>query len=135
MKIFRRDPEKEQLWRARIDEWKRSPENVVQFCRNRGLNEHTFRAWQKTVSERDAEEREQLAKRPRMERQQVVVPDRVTFAAVTVVEDGSAATASSTTSVAEHFEIILTGGAIIRLPMKADVALISTIVKILERSC
>ena len=52
-----RDLEKEALWRARIDEWKASPETVSEFCRARGINEHTFRSWQKVLSNRDAEAR------------------------------------------------------------------------------
>ena len=63
-----RDLEKEALWRERINEWKRSPENVAEFCRRREINEHTFRSWQKVLARRDSELR---VNRPRPGRKQI----------------------------------------------------------------
>jgi hypothetical protein len=38
-----REPEKEAIWRERIDGWKTSPLSVTVYCKENNYNENTFR--------------------------------------------------------------------------------------------
>jgi hypothetical protein len=54
-KRFRRDPEKEQLWRQRLDEQKKSNLKIVDYCRRTGLSAASFHWWKNEIRKRDDE--------------------------------------------------------------------------------
>jgi transposase-like protein len=45
--------EREHYWRRHIDQQRASRLNVRDYCRRRGLHEHSFYAWRRTIAERD----------------------------------------------------------------------------------
>jgi hypothetical protein len=53
----RRDPEKERLWRQRLDEEKRSGLSIRAYCSRYGLSEPQFYQWRGEIARRDAEVR------------------------------------------------------------------------------
>ena len=50
-----RDAGKEKLWRKLVRDWERSDLTVRDFCAERGLAEHNFHAWRRTLVARDQE--------------------------------------------------------------------------------
>jgi transposase-like protein len=52
----RRNPEKEKLWRATIQEYASSGKSVREFCGEKGLNENQFYGWRRELKRRDSEE-------------------------------------------------------------------------------
>ena len=50
-----RDAGKERLWRKLVRNWERSGLTVRDFCVERGLAEHNFHAWRRTLAARDQE--------------------------------------------------------------------------------
>jgi hypothetical protein len=134
-----RDPEKEALWRARIDEWKSSPETVSEFCKARGINEHNFRSWQQVVSNRDAEARQNGRVRPGRRRStSAPQPEKVEFAPVTLVEHRPEAFANEV-KFAEHrggsIEIVTPRGYVVRLPVSIDAAVLQLVFSAINQAC
>ena len=52
----RRDPEKEKLWRATMQEHAKSEKSVHEFCGEKGLKENQFYGWRRELKRRDSEE-------------------------------------------------------------------------------
>ena len=52
-----RDPHKEQLWRQRIHQWRRSGLSVRTYCEQRGLTLPSFYFWRRVLQERQAQGR------------------------------------------------------------------------------
>ena len=50
-----RDAGKERLWRGLVRDWQRSGLTIRDFCAERGLAEHNFHAWRRTLAARDKE--------------------------------------------------------------------------------
>jgi hypothetical protein len=50
-----RDGGKERLWRRLVRDWERSGLTIRDFCAERGLAEHNFHAWRRTLVARDKE--------------------------------------------------------------------------------
>jgi hypothetical protein len=50
-----RDTGKERLWRRLVRDWERSGLTIRDFCAERGLAEHNFHAWRRTLVTRDQE--------------------------------------------------------------------------------
>jgi hypothetical protein len=50
-----RDAGKERLWRKLVRDWERSELTIREFCVRRGLEEHNFHAWRRTLSARAQE--------------------------------------------------------------------------------
>jgi hypothetical protein len=50
-----RDAGKERLWRRLVRDWERSGLAIRDFCAERGLAEHNFHAWRRTLVARDKE--------------------------------------------------------------------------------
>jgi hypothetical protein len=51
----RRDPTKEQQWRRRFRQWRRSGLTGRDFCAAHGLSEPSFYAWRREIARRDQE--------------------------------------------------------------------------------
>ena len=51
-----RDLGKEKMWREAVRAWERSDLTIRDFCAERGLSEHNFHAWRRTLVERAQEE-------------------------------------------------------------------------------
>jgi transposase-like protein len=51
-----RDRGKEQEWRRRVGDWRRSGLGVSAFCRRHGLALNSFYAWRRILAQRDAEQ-------------------------------------------------------------------------------
>ena len=51
----RRDPEKEKLWRATMQEHAKSEKSVHEFCGEKGLKENQFYGWRRELKRRDSE--------------------------------------------------------------------------------
>ena len=50
-----RDVGKERLWQAAVRDWERSGLTIRAFCGRRGLAEHNFHAWRRTLAQREQE--------------------------------------------------------------------------------
>jgi hypothetical protein len=105
-----RDTRKEQQWRHRIRQWQRSGLSIRAFCEQHHLSQPSFYAWRREIQRRDA----------------VASP----FVPVQVVADEELAPASS-------FEIVLPGGATLRVPPRFDAASLRQLLAVLQegRSC
>jgi hypothetical protein len=49
-----RDARKEQQWRRRIQQWRRSGLSVLAFCARHGLTQASFYLWRRELQRRDA---------------------------------------------------------------------------------
>ena len=100
-----RDLQKEQEWRWRIRQWKRSGLKVSAFCRRYGLTEARFYAWRRMLTQRDA--------------------GRAAFVPVRVLADKQPANDGT-------LELILAGGRRLRLPTGFDAATLRQALAVLE---
>lgn len=91
-----RDLGKEKLWRGAVRAWERSALTIRDFCARRGLEEHNFHAWRRTLAAR-AQER--------------AAP---TFLPVEVVGETAVA------EMAAAIEIVMPGGAVVRVRVGVD---------------
>lgn len=89
--MAQRDPQREQFWRATLDEWKRSGQSITAFCRSRGFHKSSFHRWQKIFAD---------ASRPSPMPKTAFVPLRVVAEAMA--------------------EVVLPSGLVIRVPFTAD---------------
>jgi len=53
----RRDTVKEQLWRQRLDEQKKSDLSIVDYCRRDGISRASFHWWKKEIQKRNEEKK------------------------------------------------------------------------------
>lgn len=136
----RRDSEKEALWRERITAWKSSPETVAGFCGSHGLNEHTFRSWQKVIVARDAENRQNGERiRPGRRRKLLSLKlEKLEFAPVTLVEKPSEAVANEIKFAEQRYgsiEIVTPRGYVVRLPVSIDLAILQLVLSAINQAC
>jgi hypothetical protein len=98
---WRRDGDKERVWRERIAEQERGGESVRAFCRKRGLQEASFYHWRREIRLRDREAAGRNA--------------TPVLAPVVVVEEpsGEAVTRSQ---AATSIEVVLGDGTTVRVP-------------------
>ncbi|HEY9680010.1 MAG TPA: hypothetical protein V6C86_00280 [Oculatellaceae cyanobacterium] len=135
MSTTRRDLEKEKLWRELVTEWKHSPETVTEFCRLKGLNEHTFRFWQREILKRDAEAGQTFCRPRPGRRRQVEKQQDVSFAPVTLVENHSEVIAGEIKFAEQRcgsIEIITPRGYVVRLPMSVDVTTLQLVFRAIQ---
>ena len=68
----KRDPEREQRWRATIRAYEQSGQTIRAFCRDRGVKESAFHGWRREIRRRDGGEvRPRRGKRSRFVQVQV----------------------------------------------------------------
>jgi hypothetical protein len=134
-----RDPEKEALWRERIDGWKASPLSVTVYCKENDYNENTFRAWQKVIANRDIEARNDNGRLLQTRRQRLRQQDKKTqpvFAPVKLVNQASTAIVAREIRMGESrggsIEVLTPGGYIVRLPLVSDLPTICMVLKAIE---
>lgn len=135
-----RDPEKEALWRKRIDGWKTSPLSVTLYCKENGINENTFRAWQKVIANRDHEARtENSARLLQTRRQRLRQQAREAlpiFAPVKVIDQASTEIVAREIRMGESrggcIEVLTPGGYAVRLPLVPDLPTICMLFKAIE---
>jgi hypothetical protein len=135
-----RDPEKEAIWRERIDGWKSSPLSVTVYCKENNFNENTFRAWQKVIANRDIEARNESARllqtRRQRLRQQEKTETQPVFAPVKLVERDCTAIVAKEIRMGESrdgfIEVLTPGGYIVRLPLVSDLPNICMVLKAIE---
>jgi transposase-like protein len=53
--MAKRDPDREERWRAVVSEWEQSGQSARAFCRERQVNEHTFYGWRRELRRRDGQ--------------------------------------------------------------------------------
>jgi hypothetical protein len=107
-----RDPRKEQQWRRWIRQWQGSGLTIRAFCERYDLSQPSFYAWRREISRRDA----------------AISP----FVPVHLVPDEQPVCASPSL-----FEVLLPGGATLRVPQRFDPATLRQLLAILQegRSC
>lgn len=59
-KRLRRDPEKEKLWRQRLDDQKKSKLSIVGYCRRDNISMASFHWWKKEIRRRDEESKDHV---------------------------------------------------------------------------
>ena len=104
--------DRRQFWHRTVKRWKSSGLSVRQFCRNEGLSEPTFYSWRKEVTGRTT--RRSSAKRTRR---------ASTFIEVSLPDAGPA-----------PLELVLRGGAILRIAPGTDTALFQHVLSILQEA-
>lgn len=114
------DEEKERKWRGVLEEQRQSGESVRAFCRERGLKEASFYRWRQVIGRRDAEVTQAEASTSML-------------APVVVVKERSHSNSSHfERSVA--IEILLRGGATVRVPCGSTSEQLGMVLDVLERS-
>jgi hypothetical protein len=109
-----RDPDKERFWRRAVRDWRRSGLTARDFCAERGLAEHNFFAWRRTLAQRDQEQAAQArpaAATPRPQpkaHRSAAGRSGARFVPVRVVADQAAASAAV-------IEIVLPRGVVVRV--------------------
>jgi len=98
---WRRDGNKERVWRERIAEQQRGEESVRAFCRKRGLREASFYRWRRVIRLRDREAGSR---------------DATPVLAPVVVVDEPLSEAASRSPAATSIEIVLGDGTTVRVP-------------------
>ena len=113
MDRLKRDADKQAFWQLAISEQRRSGLSVRGFCRREGLSEASFYSWRRTLAERASEAKE--ANEP-------------SFVQVT----SAASEPQSPAAAASSLEVVLPGGAVVRVPMGFDAALLRQVVEVLS---
>ena len=114
---WRRDGEKERVWRKRIAEQQRGAESVRAFCRKRGLQEASFYRWRRVIRLRDREAGSR---------------DAMPVLAPVVVVDEPLGEAASRSPEATSIEIVLGDGTTVRVPPGSTREQLDTIFAVLE---
>jgi hypothetical protein len=107
-----RDPRKEQFWRRKLEQWRRSGLSVRAFCARHGLTEPTFYFWRRTLAQRDEA--------------------TVRFVPVQVVPDPLADVPPTPTGVG--LELLLAGGRVLRIGPTFDGPTLQRLLAVLEES-
>jgi transposase len=105
----RRDPKREQFWRATVAAYQTSGLSVRAFCGARKVPEASFYSWRRTLRERDRQRPVALSQAVR---QPTLVPLRVVPSAVV--------------------DIVLPTGLIVRVPAGAEVSTVAALVTALR---
>ncbi len=58
----KRDPEREQRWRLRLEQWRESGQPAKQFCQERGLSVNSLYSWRRELRRRDGQSKSSGAK-------------------------------------------------------------------------
>jgi len=131
-RAYRRDWRKEQFWRDRLQEWRRSGQTVRAYCDERRLSEASFYGWRRELGRRDCGARGgRQARRPR---QRLFVP-------VQVMDSQGATSPSSNGAVGENsphggVEVVLASGRCLRVQPGFDGPTLAAVVQVLEgRPC
>ena len=99
-----RDLHREQEWRRRLRDWRRSGLSVSAFCRRYGVTQNRLYAWRRILAERDAEP--------------------AAFIPVHVLAEN--------TSLDGTLEVLLAGGRRLRVPKGFDAATLRQLLAVLE---
>jgi transposase-like protein len=104
--------DRRQFWRRTVKAWKSSGLPVRQFCRREGVSEPSFYSWRKKLAQRQS--RPSGTKRSRR---------ASTFIEVSLPDAGAA-----------PLELVLRGGAILRIAPGTDAALFQHVLSILQEA-
>ena len=119
----KRDEGKERKWREVLGEQRRSKQSVRAFCRERGLKEASFYRWRQVIYRRDRRDAEATGAE--------ALPSRMPALAPVMVIDGPSGDVKSSASV---IEIVLDGGATVRVPSSSTSEQLGMVIDVLERS-
>jgi transposase-like protein len=109
-----RDPDKEQRWRKRLDQWRRSGLTVREFCLDHGLRQHAFYWWRRQIARRDRE------------RSPSATAAAPLFVPLRVANDPSPPTAAAAP------EVVMSRGRVVRVPPGFDAACLRQVLAVLE---
>ncbi len=105
-----RDPQKERFWRQAIRRWRKSGLTAQAFCLDNGLSPANLYAWQRTLTERDAE--------------------AIPFAQVHVLAEETSNPLSPAAGAA--FELVLANCRVLRIGTHFDAATLRRLLPLLE---
>ncbi len=105
-----RDPRKERFWRQAIRRWRKSGLAAQAFCLENGLSPNSLYAWQRILTQRDAE--------------------AISFAQVHVLADETSNALSPAAGAA--FELVLANRRVLRIATHFDAATLRRLLPLLE---
>lgn len=128
-----RDLPKELLWRKLIRRQARSGLGVREFCLAEGIREGLFYRWRAVLRDRDRDREGDHAAAPERRIAAAARGDRHLhdsrlFAPVRVLEEAAAAPSRSESVL----EVVLAGGAVLRIPAGYDRATLAGVLELLE---
>lgn len=115
----KRSRDKEQQWREILGEQGQSGESVRGFCRERGVKEAAFYWWRREIERRDRE------------REAAAFPS---LAPVVMVEEASCWDKTKGPEKSSAIEVVLCGGAVVRVPGGVTREQLVVVLEALERS-
>ena len=135
----------EQLWRQRVVQQPRSKLSIREFCQRAGVSEASFYAWRRELARRDADAGQSAAIEPALASRQaepaLSKSDMAGGRAISqprflpVAIDGNAPAApaaSPAPTSANHVELLLPSGLVVRVPAH-DLAALQAVLELLER--
>ena len=132
----------EQLWRQRVAQQPRSKLSIREFCQRAGVSEASFYAWRRELARRDADAGQSAAIEPALaSRQAEPALSKSGMAGgraisqprfLPVAIDGNAPAASPAPTSANHVELLLPSGLVVRVPAH-ELAVLQAVLELLER--